>query len=67
MIFEDRLGIDSIRGISIEKGERTKIILSKEAYERIQNMDHYNNGAMSELVDIFKQLDIWFLNMGIKL
>jgi len=62
-----RNDIHSIRGIPIEKGYHTKIILSKEAYEHVQNMNLYNNDAMSELVDIFKQLDIWFLNMGIKL
>ena len=62
-----RNDIHSIRGIPVEKGYRTKITLSKEAYEHVQNMYYYNNDTMDEMVDILRQLDMWFLNAGIKI
>ena len=65
MFFQN--DIHSIRGIPIEKGYHTKITLSKEAYDYIQTLNAYNSDAMSEMVDIIKQLDSLFLNVGIKL
>ena len=62
-----RNDIHSIRGIPVEMGYRTKITLSKEAYEYVQNMYYCNNDTMDELVDIIRQLDMWFLNAGIKI